>query len=117
DAIVKQGAILASNTSYLDIDEIAAMTGRPADVIGLDFFSPAHVMRLLVVVGGAKTAIPVIATAMQMAKRIGKVAVLARVCHGFIGNRMLNKRQSQANQLMLEGAMPWDVDRVIYDFG
>ncbi|HLZ67067.1 MAG TPA: 3-hydroxyacyl-CoA dehydrogenase NAD-binding domain-containing protein [Aliidongia sp.] len=117
DAIVKLGAILASNTSYLDIDQIAAMTKRPEDVIGLHFFSPANVMRLLEVVRGEKTAIPVIATAMQMAKRIGKVAVLARVCHGFIGNRMLAERQRQANRLILEGAMPWDVDRVLYDFG
>jgi 3-hydroxyacyl-CoA dehydrogenase len=117
DATVKQGAILASNTSYLDIDEIAAMTRRPADVIGLHFFSPANVMRLLEVVRGARTAQDVIATAMQMAKKIGKVAVLARVCHGFIGNRMLNQRQTQANRLILEGAMPWDVDRVLYDFG
>jgi len=117
DAIVKPGAILASNTSYLDIDQIAAMTQRPADVIGLHFFSPANVMRLLEVVRGAKTAKDVIATAMQMAKKIGKVAVLARVCHGFIGNRMLHQRQIQANRLILEGAMPWDVDRVLYDFG
>jgi len=117
DAIVKQGAILASNTSYLDIDEIAAMTKRPADVIGLHFFSPANVMRLLEIVRGEKTAKDVIATAMQMAKKIGKVAVLARVCHGFIGNRMLHQRQIQANRLTLEGAMPWDVDRVLYDFG
>ena len=117
DAIVKQGAILASNTSYLDIDEIAAMTKRPADVIGLHFFSPANVMRLLEIVRGEKTAKDVIATAMQMAKKIGKVAVLARVCHGFIGNRMLHQRQIQANRLILEGAMPWDVDRVLYDFG
>jgi 3-hydroxyacyl-CoA dehydrogenase len=117
DAVVKQGAILASNTSYLDIDEIAAMTKRPADVIGLHFFSPANVMRLLEIVRGEKTAKDVIATAMQMAKKIGKVAVLARVCHGFIGNRMLHQRQIQANRLILEGAMPWDVDRVIYEFG
>jgi 3-hydroxyacyl-CoA dehydrogenase len=117
DAVVKPGAILASNTSYLDIDAIAAVTGRPQDVIGLHFFSPANVMRLLEVVRGERTAIDVIATAMQMAKRIGKVAVLARVCHGFIGNRMLAQRQVQANRLILEGAMPWDVDRVIYDFG
>jgi len=117
DAVVKQGAILASNTSYLDIDEIAAMTKRPADVIGLHFFSPANVMRLLEIVRGEKTAKDVIATAMQMAKKIGKVAVLARVCHGFIGNRILHQRQIQANRLILEGAMPWDVDRVLYDFG
>jgi 3-hydroxyacyl-CoA dehydrogenase len=117
DAVAKPGAILASNTSYLDIDEIAAMTKRPADVIGLHFFSPANVMRLLEVVRGAKTAADVIATAMQVAKKIGKVAVLARVCHGFIGNRMLAQRQIQANRLILEGAMPWDVDRVLYDFG
>jgi 3-hydroxyacyl-CoA dehydrogenase len=117
DQVVKQGAILASNTSYLNIDDIAAMTQRPQDVVGMHFFSPANVMRLLEVVRGEKTAPDVLATAMAVAKKIGKVAAVAGVCHGFIGNRMLELRQREANKLILEGAMPWDVDRVIYDFG
>ncbi len=117
DAIAKPGAILASNTSYLDIDDIAAMTKRPQDVLGMHFFSPANVMRLLEVVRGDKTAPDVLATVMALAKKIGKVAAVAGVCHGFIGNRMLELRQREANKLILEGAMPWDVDRVIYDFG
>ncbi len=117
DQIVRQGAILASNTSYLDIDEIAASTKRPQDVCGMHFFSPANVMRLLEVVKGEHTAPDVLETVMQLSRRIGKVAVVAGVCHGFIGNRMLEPRQREANKLILEGAMPWDVDRVIYDFG
>jgi 3-hydroxyacyl-CoA dehydrogenase len=117
DAIAKPGAILASNTSYLDIDEIASATSRPEAVIGMHFFSPANVMRLLEVVRGAKTAKPVIATAMALGKAIGKTAVLVGVCHGFVGNRMLAARQDEANKLILEGAMPWDVDRVLFDFG
>jgi 3-hydroxyacyl-CoA dehydrogenase len=117
DGIAKQGAILASNTSYLNIDEIGAATKRPEDVIGTHFFSPANVMRLLEVVRGEKTADDVIATVMKLAKPIGKAPVLCRVCHGFIGNRMLAKRQFEANQLVLEGVMPWDIDRVLYDFG
>ncbi len=117
DRIVKQGAILASNTSYLDIDEIAASTTRPADVCGTHFFSPANVMRLLEVVKGAQTAPDVLETVMQLSRKIGKVAVVAGVCHGFIGNRMLELRQREANKLIVEGAMPWDVDRVIYGFG
>ena len=117
DAIAKPGAILASNTSYLDIDEIAAVTQRPGSVLGLHFFSPANVMRLLEVVRGAKTEKPVLATAMKIAKQIGKVGVMVGVCHGFVGNRMLAQRQREAQALILEGAMPWDVDRVLYDFG
>jgi 3-hydroxyacyl-CoA dehydrogenase len=117
DAIAKQGAILASNTSYLNIDEIASVAGRPENVLGMHFFSPANVMRLLEVVRGQKTAKPVIATVMQLARKIGKVAVLVGVCHGFVGNRMLSQRQREAQKLILEGAMPWDVDRVLYDFG
>jgi len=117
DGIVKQGAILASNTSYLDIDQIAAVTSRPDYVLGMHFFSPANVMRLLEVVRGAKTAKPVIATVMQLARKIGKIAALVGVCYGFVGNRMLAQRQREAGKLILEGAMPWDVDRVIYDFG
>jgi 3-hydroxyacyl-CoA dehydrogenase len=117
DAIAKPGAVLASNTSYLNVDEIASATKRPQDVVGMHFFSPANVMKLLEVVRGAKTAPDVLATAMDIGKTIGKVAVVSGVCHGFIGNRMLAQRQAQANALILEGAMPWDVDRVAYDFG
>jgi 3-hydroxyacyl-CoA dehydrogenase len=117
DKIAKSGAILASNTSYLNIDEIASVTGRPDHVLGMHFFSPANVMRLLEVVRGEKTAKPVIATVMQLARKIGKIAALVGVCHGFVGNRMLHQRQREAGKLILEGAMPWDVDRVIYDFG
>jgi 3-hydroxyacyl-CoA dehydrogenase len=117
DKIAKPGAILASNTSYLDIDEIAASTSRPEDVLGLHFFSPANVMKLLEVVRGAKTAPDVLVTAMQLAKRIKKVAVVAGVCYGFIGNRMLIPRQMQAMRLLLEGATPEQVDRVHVEFG
>lgn len=117
DSICKPGAILATNTSELNVDEIAAVTTRPEDVIGLHFFSPANVMKLLEVIRGEKTAKDVIATSMKSAKMIGKVAVLARVCHGFIGNRMLTQREREAKKLVLEGASPWDVDRVLYDFG
>ncbi len=117
DAIARPGAILATNTSYLNIDEIASATGRPQDVIGLHFFSPANVMRLLEVIRADHTGKDVIATAMKLAKQIGKVAVLAGVAPGFIGNRMLSARQREANKLVLEGALPWDVDRVLYDFG
>ena len=117
DVIAKAGAILASNTSYLDVNEIASVTQRPESVLGMHFFSPANVMRLLEVVRGDKTAKPVIATAMQLAKKIGKIAALVGVCHGFVGNRMLAERQREAQALILEGAMPWDVDRVLYDFG
>lgn len=117
DSICKPSAILASNTSYLDLDEIAAATSRPESVVGLHFFSPANVMRLLEVVRGAKTDPAVLATAMKLAKTIGKVAVVSGVCHGFIGNRMLAQRRRQADRLILEGAMPWDVDRVNYEFG
>jgi 3-hydroxyacyl-CoA dehydrogenase len=117
DKLAKKDAILASNTSYLNIDEIASVTGRPESVLGMHFFSPANVMRLLEVVRGAKTAKPVIATAMQLARKIGKIGVLVGVCHGFVGNRILHQRQREAQKLILEGAMPWDVDRVIHDFG
>jgi len=117
DKIAKPGAVLASNTSYLDVDDIASATSRPQDVVGMHFFSPANVMKLLEVVRGAKTAPDVLATAMDIGKTIGKVAVVSGVCHGFIGNRMLAQRQAQANALILEGAMPWDVDRVAFDFG
>ena len=117
DGIAKGDAVLATNTSYLNVNEIAAVTERPENVLGLHFFSPANVMRLLEVVRGDKTSKPVIATAMQVARKIGKIGVLVGVCHGFVGNRMLSQRQREANKLILEGAMPWDVDRVLYDFG
>jgi 3-hydroxyacyl-CoA dehydrogenase len=117
DTIAKPGAILATNTSTLDIDEIAAQTSRPEDVIGLHFFSPANVMRLLEEVRGEKTSVEVIATCMALAKRIGKVPVLAGVCHGFIGNRMLHAYFNQAFALLYEGCQPQDVDKAIYDFG
>ncbi|PKP99590.1 MAG: 3-hydroxyacyl-CoA dehydrogenase [Alphaproteobacteria bacterium HGW-Alphaproteobacteria-13] len=117
DQVAKPGAILASNTSYLDVNEIAASTGRPGDVLGMHFFSPANVMKLLEVVRGDKTADDVLATAMATGKKVGKVAVVAGVCHGFIGNRMLEPRQVQANKLLLEGATPQQVDKVHTDFG
>jgi 3-hydroxyacyl-CoA dehydrogenase len=117
DRIAKPGAILASNTSYLNIDEIAASTSRPEDVLGLHFFSPANIMKLLEVVRGAKTAPDVLVTAMSLARKIRKVAVVAGVCYGFIGNRMLIPRQVQAQRLLLEGATPEQVDRVHVEFG
>ncbi len=117
DKICKAGAILASNTSYLDINEIAASTSRPQDVLGMHFFSPANVMKLLEVVRGDKTAPDALLTAMGIAKKIGKVAVVAGVCHGFIGNRMLMPRQVEANKLLMEGATPQQIDRVHVDFG
>ena len=117
DSIAKPGAILASNTSYLDIDEIASMTKRPEDVLGMHFFSPANVMRLLEIVRGAKTSKPVLATIAALAPKIGKVGVVVGVCHGFVGNRMLAQRQREAMKLILEGATPWAVDRVLTDFG
>ena len=117
DRIAKPGAILASNTSYLNIDEIAASTSRPEDVVGLHFFSPANIMKLLEVVRGAKTAPDVLVTAMSLARKIRKVAVVAGVCYGFIGNRMLIPRQVQAQRLLLEGATPEQVDRVHVEFG
>lgn len=117
DQICKPGAILASNTSYLDVNEIATATTRPQDVVGMHFFSPANVMKLLEVVRGDKTAPDVLATAMAIGKTIGKVAVVAGVCDGFIGNRMLAKRQLPAMQLLLEGATPAQIDKVHTDFG
>ena len=116
-AIVKPGAILASNTSYLNIDELAAQTKRPEYVIGTHFFSPANVMRLLEVVRGEKTSKSVIATAMSLGKRINKIPVLVGVCHGFVGNRMFAQRTREADNIILEGVMPPQIDKVIYDFG
>ena len=117
DGVAKPGAILASNTSYLNIDEIAAKTKRPEDVLGMHFFSPANVMRLLEIVRGEKTSKPVLATIAALAPKIGKVGVTVGVCHGFVGNRMLAERQREAGKLILEGATPWAVDRVLTDFG
>ena len=117
DGIAKTGAILATNTSALDINEIAAVTNRPEDVIGLHFFSPANVMRLLEIVRGEKTSKSVVATSMKMAKNIGKVAAVVGVCPGFVGNRILAQRQREANKLILEGAMPWEVDDALFNFG
>jgi 3-hydroxyacyl-CoA dehydrogenase len=117
DAICKPGAILATNTSGLNIDEIASVTKRPEAVIGLHFFSPANVMKLLEIVRADHTSDSVIATSMKLAKKIGKIAVLVGVCPGFVGNRILGQRQREAQKLMFEGAMPWDIDRVLYDFG
>jgi 3-hydroxyacyl-CoA dehydrogenase len=117
DKIAKPGAILASNTSYLSIDEIAASISRPGDVVGMHFFSPANVMKLLEVVRGAKTAPDVLVTVMGLSKKIRKVAVVAGVCHGFIGNRMLMPRQVEATKLLLEGATPEQIDKVHVEFG
>jgi 3-hydroxyacyl-CoA dehydrogenase len=117
DAIVKPGAILASNTSYLDIDEIAKATSRPEAVLGMHFFSPANIMKLLEVIRGEKTGASQLATVMQLAGTIRKVPVVSGVCHGFIGNRMLAKRQEQANALLMEGAAYYDIDQALLDFG
>jgi 3-hydroxyacyl-CoA dehydrogenase len=117
DKVCKAGAILASNTSTLNLDEIAQATSRPQDVVGMHFFSPANIMRLLEVVRGAATAPDVLATVMQLAKQIGKVGVVSGVCHGFIGNRMLEGYIREAGLMLLEGAQPEQVDRVLYEFG
>ncbi len=117
DAICKPGAILGTNTSGLNIDEIASVTSRPESVIGLHFFSPANVMRLVEVVRADHTSKEVINTSMQISKKIGKLAALVGVCPGFVGNRMLAQRGREAQALLDEGAMPWDVDRALYEFG
>jgi len=117
DGLAKPGAILATNTSALDVNAIAQATARPQDVVGLHFFSPANIMKLVEIVRGDVTDVSVLKTAMNMCRKIGKVAVVSGVCHGFIGNRILAQRQQQAQKMILEGCMPWDVDRVIYDFG
>ena len=117
DGICKEGAILASNTSALDVNEIAAETKRPEDVIGLHFFSPANVMRLLEIVRGDKTSKSVVASSLAVAKKIQKIAAVVGVCPGFVGNRILAQRQREANKLILEGALPWDIDDALFDFG
>ena len=117
DTICKEGAILASNTSALDVNEIADVTSRPEDVIGLHFFSPANVMKLLEIVRGDKTSKSVVASSLAVAKRIQKIAAVVGVCPGFVGNRILAQRQREANKLILEGALPWDIDDALFDFG
>ncbi len=117
DDICKPGAILATNTSYQDLDAIAAVTNRPQDVLGMHFFSPANVMKLLEVVRGKETEDDVLATIMQLAKKVRKVPVLARVCYGFIGNRMLQGYFREAQMLLLEGATPAQVDQAMEAFG
>ncbi len=117
DTICKPGAVLATNTSALDVNVIASVTSRPESVIGLHFFSPANVMKLLEVVRGDATSPTVISTSMAVAKRIGKVAALVGVCYGFVGNRMLAKRGAEAERMVFEGATPAQIDRVLKDFG
>jgi 3-hydroxyacyl-CoA dehydrogenase len=117
DGIARPDAILATNTSALDVDVIAQATTRPAQVIGLHFFSPANVMKLLEVVRAKKTSDAVLAVSMALARKIGKIGVVVGVCKGFVGNRMLAARRAQAMALLDEGALPWDVDRVLTDFG
>ena len=117
DAICKPGAIMATNTSALDVNAIAAVTSRPESVIGMHFFSPANVMKLLEVVRGAASAPSTIATSMAVAKQIGKVAALVGVCNGFVGNRMLFMRGAEAERMLMEGATPAQIDQALYDFG
>ena len=117
DRLARPDAILASNTSYLDVNKIAATTTRPQAVLGMHFFSPANVMRLLEIVRGDKTAPDVLATAIAVARRIGKVPVVVGVCHGFVGNRMLRARSIEAEKLLLEGALPHEVDGALTEFG
>ena len=117
NSTVRKDAILASNTSYLNIDEIATVVDNPERMLGMHFFSPANVMRLLEIVRAEKTAPEVLATILKLAKTIKKVGAVAGVCHGFIGNRMLSGYAHQANQLILEGAAPEQVDSVLYTFG
>jgi 3-hydroxyacyl-CoA dehydrogenase len=114
---LKPGAILATNTSYLDVNEIAAATSRPGDVIGLHFFSPAHVMKLLEVVVADATAPDVVATAFALAKRLGKIAVRSGVCDGFIGNRILSHYRTATDHMVLDGASPYQIDKALTDFG
>jgi 3-hydroxyacyl-CoA dehydrogenase len=117
DRVCKQGAILATNTSTLDVDEIASATSRPQDVIGLHFFSPAHVMRLLEIVRGAMTSADVVATALNFARKLGKLGVVVGNCFGFVGNRMLYSYGRENQLLLLEGAAPEYIDRVLTDWG
>jgi len=115
--LAKSGAVLATNTSTLDVDEIAAATSRPDDVLGMHFFSPANIMKLLEIVRGAKTSHETLKTAMDVAQRIRKVSVVSGVCYGFIGNRMLGRRATETERLLLTGAMPQEIDAVVTAFG
>ncbi len=117
DSVCKDGAILATNTSTLDVNEIAAATQRPEDVLGMHFFSPANIMKLLEIVRADETAPDVLATVMKLSKKIGKVGVVSGVCYGFIGNRMLEGYRREANLMLLEGASVERIDKAIYDFG
>lgn len=117
DRIAKPQAILASNTSYLDLDEIAAATGRPESVVGLHFFAPAHIMKLLEIVRGAKTSAPVLKTAFALARRLRKIAVVSGVCEGFIGNRIYNAYRAQAEAMLIDGALPAEIDQAIEALG
>src|SRR3954451_10308030 len=117
EKIAKPGAVLATNTSYLDVNEIAQATSRVPDVVGMHFFSPANVMKLLEIVRGKDTAPDVLATAMTIGRKINKVPVVVGVCHGFVGNRMLSARGIEAEKLLLEGALPQDVDGALTEFG
>jgi 3-hydroxyacyl-CoA dehydrogenase len=117
DRIAKTGAVLATNTSTLDVDEIARATKRPQDVLGTHFFSPANVMRLLEIVRGAATTSDALATAVALGRRLGKVPVTVGVCYGFVGNRMLARRSVEAERLLLEGALPQEVDAAVTGFG
>jgi 3-hydroxyacyl-CoA dehydrogenase len=117
DRIAKAGALLATNTSTLDVDEIARATSRPQDVLGTHFFSPANVMRLLEIVRGRETSFDALATAIALGRRLGKVPVTVGVCYGFVGNRMLARRSVETERLLLEGALPQDVDAAVVEFG
>ncbi len=117
DAVAKPGAVLATNTSTLDVDAIAAETSRPADVLGMHFFSPANIMKLLEIVRGRATAHDTLKTAMAVGQKIGKVGVISGVCDGFIGNRMLMRRTTEVERLMIEGALPQEIDAAITEFG
>lgn len=117
DKVAKPGAILATNTSYLDVNAIAAETARPQDVVGLHFFSPANVMRLLEVVRGEKTAPDVLVTSLDLGRKLGKLPVVVGVCYGFVGNRMLAKRSQAAERILLAGALPHEVDAAVTAFG
>ena len=115
--LARPGAVLASNTSFLDVEQLGDASGRPGDVLGMHFFSPAQVMKLVEVVRGRKTAPDTLATAIGLMRRLNKVPVVSGVCHGFIGNRMLMQRQDQATALLLEGALPEEIDRIHTSFG
>jgi 3-hydroxyacyl-CoA dehydrogenase len=117
DRVAKPGALLATNTSTLDVDAIAGATSRPQDVVGTHFFSPANVMRLLEIVRGAESAPDALATALALARRLGKVPAVVGVCYGFVGNRMLARRSVEAERLLLEGALPHEVEAALVEFG